>query len=109
MADETVAADATEQEQPSYRVLLVDDRPELRLLLRSRLQFEQDIEVVGEASNGAEAVRLTKSLAPSAVVLDLEMPGMTGEEAIPLMRAAAPGMGILIYTATPADRVALTE
>jgi DNA-binding NarL/FixJ family response regulator len=109
MADEVVAVDATGQEQPSYRVLIVDDRPELRLLLRTRLEFEQDIDVVGEASNGAEAVRLTRALAPSAVVLDLEMPGMSGEEAIPLMRAAAPGMGILIYTATPADRVALAE
>lgn len=94
-----VAGPAGEQ-APSYRVLVVDDRPELRLLLRVRLGFERDIEVVGEASNGAEAVRLTKYLAPSAVVLDLEMPVMGGAEAIPLMRAVAPGMGILLYTAT---------
>lgn len=80
-------------------MLIVDDQPELRLLLRTRLGFEPDIEVVGEASNGEEAVRLTRSLAPSGVVLDLEMPVMRGDEAIPLMRAAAPGMGILLYTA----------
>ncbi|MHB8669977.1 MAG: response regulator [Acidimicrobiales bacterium] len=79
-------------------MLIVDDRPEFRNLLRIRLQFEPDIEVVGEASNGAEAVRLTRSLAPSAVVLDLEMPMMRGDEAIPLMRQASPGMGILVYS-----------
>lgn len=84
---------------PCYRVLLVDDHPELRTLLRIRLEFEPDIDVVGEASNGAEALRLTKLLAPNAVVLDFEMPEMSGPEAIPLMRAAAPGMGILLYTA----------
>ncbi len=107
MPDQSVAAQATEPEQPTYRVLIVDDRPELRVLLRSRLQFERDIEVVGEASNGAEAVRLTRALAPSAVVLDLEMPAMNGDEAIPLMREAAPGMSILLYTGTA--RVTPTE
>ena len=96
--DTAIESNAAE-ETPVYRVLVVDDRPELRMLLRIRLQFEADIEVVGEASNGIEAVRLTKLLAPSAVVLDLEMPEMNGDEAIPLMRAAAPGMGILLYTA----------
>ena len=57
-----------------------------------------DIEVVGEASNGEEAVVLVSALAPDAVVLDLEMPVMRGDEAIPLMRELAPGMRILLYT-----------
>ena len=83
---------------PAYPVLIVDDRPELRALLRTRLEFETDIEVVGEASNGEEAVRMTKALSPSAVVLDLEMPVMRGDEAIPLLRKAAPGMGIMLFT-----------
>ena len=82
----------------TYQVLIVDDHPELRLLLRRRLEFEPDIEVVGEASNGQEAVRLVRALAPSAVVLDLEMPVMRGDQAIPLMRAIAPGVRILLYT-----------
>lgn len=97
MAKEVLAGGAADQPVP-YRVLIVDDRPDLRVLIRTRLQFERDIEVVGEASNGAEAVRMTRSLAPSAVVLDLEMPVMRGDEAIPHMRDAAPGMGILLYT-----------
>lgn len=94
-------------ESSVYRVLIVDDRPELRVLLRLRLEFEPDIDVVGEASNGEEAVRLTRTLAPSAVVLDLEMPVMGGAEAIPHMRAAAPGMGILLYSG--AESVDLKE
>jgi DNA-binding NarL/FixJ family response regulator len=94
-------------QERSYRVLIVDDRPELRLLLRLRLEFESDIDVVGEASNGEEAVRLARTLAPSAVVLDLEMPVMRGDQAIPLMRVAAPGMGILLYSG--ADEVTLSE
>jgi DNA-binding NarL/FixJ family response regulator len=91
---------AEDQKGTAYRVLIVDDRPELRMLLRLRLGFEPDIEVVGEASNGVEAIQLTRYLTPSAVVLDLDMPEMRGDEAIPIMRTAAPGMGILLYTAT---------
>ena len=81
-----------------YRVLVVDDRPEIRLLVRTRLRMLDDIDVVGEASNGEEAVTLVSALAPDAVVLDLEMPVMRGDEAIPLMRELAPGMRILLYT-----------
>lgn len=57
-----------------------------------------DIEVVGEATNGAEALVLVSALAPEAVVLDLEMPVMRGDEAMPQMRELAPGMRILLYT-----------
>jgi DNA-binding NarL/FixJ family response regulator len=85
-------------EEVVHRILIVDDRPELRAVLRARLEFEPDLEVVGEGSNGREAVQLARALAPSAVVLDLEMPVMRGDEAIPLLREAAPGMGILLYT-----------
>ena len=81
-----------------YRVLVVDDRPEIRLLVRTRLHMLDDIDVVGEASNGEEALTLVSALAPDAVVLDLEMPVMRGDEAIPLMRDLAPGMRILLYT-----------
>jgi DNA-binding NarL/FixJ family response regulator len=95
-----LGGDSTGREQSAYRVLIVDDRAELRGMLRARLNSERDIEVVGEAGNGEEAVRLTRALAPSAVVLDLDMPVMRGDEAIPLMREAAPGMGILLYTGT---------
>lgn len=107
MADRSAAEASPVHNEPPYRVLVVDDRPELRLVLRARLELERDIEVVGEASNGAEALRLTRALAPAAVVLDLEMPVMRGDEAIPPMREAAPGMGILLYTGS--DQVLLSE
>lgn len=83
---------------PLRRVLIVDDRPEIRMLVRARLRMVDDIEVVGEASNGAEALVLVSALAPEAVVLDLEMPVMRGDEAIPKMRELAPGMPIVLYT-----------
>ena len=100
MADSPV-----ETAQIPHRVLIVDDAPELRLLLRARLGMEVDIDVVGEASNGVEAVRLTKVLSPSAVVLDLQMPVMAGDQAIPLLRQAAPHMGILLYTGVVAPEL----
>jgi DNA-binding NarL/FixJ family response regulator len=96
----------TVQDPTAYRVLIADDSLELRQLLRTRLGMERDIEVVGEASNGAEAVRLTKALTPSCVVLDLEMPVMSGDQAIPLIREAAPEVGILLYTGAAAPDLA---
>ena len=92
--------------RPVYRVLVVDDLPEIRLMLRTRLRMMPDVEVVGEASNGREAVRLVAALAPDAVVLDLEMPVMRGDEAIPRMRDLAPGIRILLYSAADEDTLA---
>lgn len=97
---------ANEAPSPSiHRVLVVDDRPEIRLLVRTRLSMMDDVEIVGEASNGAEALVLVAALAPAAVVLDLEMPVMRGDEAIPRMREIAPGMRILLHSS--ADLVVL--
>lgn len=101
--------EAADRGASTYRVLVVDDRPELRLMLRLRLEFENDIEVIGEASNGVEALRLVRDLAPSAVVLDVEMPLMRGDEAIPLMRDLAPGMGIVLYTEAEPDSLGKNE
>jgi diguanylate cyclase (GGDEF)-like protein len=83
---------------PPHRVLVVDDRPEIRLLIRTRLRMLDNVEIVGEASNGEEALILVSALAPEAVVLDLEMPVMRGDEAIPKIRELAPGVRILLYT-----------
>ena len=81
-----------------HRVLIADDRPEIRVVVRARLRMLHDVEIVGEASNGEEALILVSALAPDAVVLDLEMPVMGGDEAIPRMRELAPGVRILLYT-----------
>ncbi|MEY2434751.1 MAG: two-component system, NarL family, nitrate/nitrite response regulator NarL, partial [Acidimicrobiaceae bacterium] len=89
---------ATADLMPTRRVLIVDDRPEIRLLVRARLRMLVDVDVVGEASNAAEALILVYALAPEVVVLDLDMPVMRGDEAIPRMRELAPGVRILLFT-----------
>ena len=66
---------------PPIRVLLADDQQLIRTALRMVMADIDDVEVVGEASTGAEAVRLTAQLAPDVVVMDIRMPGMDGIEA----------------------------
>ena len=83
------------------RVLLVDDLPDIRLVMRLLLEADGRAEVVGEAADGAEAVRLTGELRPDAVVLDLRMPGMDGVAALPLIRDAAPGTVVVALSALP--------
>src|SRR6185369_284140 len=65
----------------SIRVLLADDQPLLSLGFRLVLQAQPDIEVVGEAGNGARAVAMTRALAPDVVLMDVRMPVMDGIEA----------------------------
>ena len=66
---------------PPLRVLLADDHPVFRRGLRALLSSLEETVVVGEASDGADAVRLAAELAPDVVVMDLNMPGMNGVEA----------------------------
>ncbi|HEY8470262.1 MAG TPA: response regulator transcription factor, partial [Longimicrobiales bacterium] len=63
------------------RILLADDHAMLRAGLKALLDAEDDMRVIGEASNGAEAVDRARALKPDVVVMDLSMPGMNGLEA----------------------------
>jgi DNA-binding NarL/FixJ family response regulator len=63
------------------RVLLVDDMPAVRQELRTLLQLTGEVEVVGEAANGPEAIWQAQALQPDGVIMDLEMPGGDGAEA----------------------------
>jgi len=83
------------------RVLLVDDLADIRLVMRLLLEADGRADVVGEASDGAEAVRLAAELRPDAVVLDLRMPGMDGVQALPLIRDASPGTVVVALSALP--------
>lgn len=65
---------------PSIRVLIVDDHPVVRLGIRNLLKRAPDIEVVGEASDGIEALRMTRDSSPDVILLDMEMPFMTGNQ-----------------------------
>ncbi len=80
------------------RVLIVDDHALLRQGLRKVLEFEDDVEVVGEAADGGEAVTIAKELLPDVILLDVNMPGMSGLEAVWKLRAEAPSCQILILT-----------
>ena len=80
------------------RVLLVDDQAMVRAGLRMVLSAETDVEVVGEASDGAEALRLVARHTPDVVLLDVRMPGMDGLEAARRMSQDAGGPGILMLT-----------
>jgi DNA-binding NarL/FixJ family response regulator len=78
--------------------LLADDHAVLRSGLRLLLEAQPDLKVVGEASDGREAIGLAQSLKPDLILLDLTMPGLGGMAALPLLRKAAPAARILILT-----------
>jgi DNA-binding NarL/FixJ family response regulator len=80
------------------RLLVVDDEARVRQGLRMRLASEPDLEVVGEAADGAEALHLAMELRPDIVVIDLMMPGLAGVEAIRLLRAAVPASSVLAFS-----------
>ena len=73
------------------RVLLVDDQPLLRMGFRLILEGEDDLCIVGEASNGAEAVRQVRELAPDVVLMDVRMPVLDGIEATRAITASGSG------------------
>ncbi|HTP11818.1 MAG TPA: response regulator transcription factor [Anaerolineae bacterium] len=80
------------------RILIADDHDVVRDGLRLILESEDDFEVVGEAANGAEAVRLCSELHPQVVLMDLRMPGMDGLTAIKHIRQQQPDGNIVILT-----------
>ncbi len=84
------------------RVLLVDDHDLFRTGLRNLLE-ERGIQIAGEAGEGGDAVRLVRELAPEVVVMDLNMPGMTGIEAIRQIHGFAPLTRVLVLTISDQD------
>ncbi|MGH9064973.1 MAG: response regulator [Acidimicrobiales bacterium] len=99
---------AAEGRQHPIRVLIVDDDAGVRRMIRIMLSMEEDYDVVGEAADGHEAVRMTGSFQPDVVLLDLEMPGMDGILAIPEIHQQAPGTKIAVLSAFP-DPYTLTD
>jgi two-component system response regulator NreC len=74
----------------SISVILADDHPLVRLGIQAILERERDFSIVGVAADGLETVRLTERLKPDVVVLDLMMPGLTGLEALRILRKRSP-------------------
>lgn len=79
-------------------MLIVDDNPRVRQELRTLLPLAGDIEVVGEAADGREAVRLAQALLPEVVLMDLEMPILNGYEATRQIKLAAPACRVVALT-----------
>lgn len=80
------------------RVLIADDHPVFRFGLRTLLKADQKLEVVGEAVNGEEAIAQVTELSPDVVLMDLNMPGINGIEAIRRILADHPEVHILVLT-----------
>lgn len=80
------------------RVLIADDHAILREGMRALLQHSDDIEVVGEASDGAQAVELTQKLQPDVVLMDIAMPGLGGLEATIALQKAGARARVLILS-----------
>ncbi|HEX9279350.1 MAG TPA: response regulator transcription factor [Gemmatimonadales bacterium] len=85
------------------RLLVADDHPVVRDGLRGMLAGQPDLEVVGEAADGAEAVALAPRLRPDVVLMDLRMPGMDGVDAIRKLRTSFPDARILVLTTFDTD------
>ncbi|MFC9324436.1 response regulator [Kitasatospora sp. NPDC057015] len=82
----------------TVRVVLADDQPLVRAALQMVITDAPDLDVVGEAGTGTEAVRLVRELAPDVVVMDIRMPGMDGIEATRLVTAGAGATRVVVLT-----------
>ena len=83
-----------------FRVMIVDDHPIMRDGLRDALDSEEDFEVVGQAADGAEAVRSAQSLQPDVIVMDAIMPNKNGVDACREIMDQLPDTRVLILTAS---------
>jgi two-component system, NarL family, response regulator YdfI len=87
------------------KILIADDHLIIRQGLRLILETEDDFELVGEASDGAEALSLCKKLNPDVVLMDLRMPNMDGLTAIEKLRVEQPGIAVVILTTFNEDEL----
>lgn len=82
----------------SIRIILVDDHTLFRSGVKALLQRQPDFEVIGEASDGLEGVKLVEQLDPDVVLLDVDMPSMNGCEAMAQIHESHPGLAVLMLT-----------
>src|SRR5437870_1656433 len=87
------------------KILLVDDQPLFREGLRTLLSVHSDFEVVGEAGNGAEAIRLANSLTPAVVLMDLQMPVLDGVAATRRLHVEQPDCRVIVLTTFDDDEM----
>jgi DNA-binding NarL/FixJ family response regulator len=85
------------------RVLIADDHKAFRDTLRTLINLQADMEVVGEAEDGQKAVAITRELLPDVIIMDVKMPVMDGVEATQRILAELPGMKILAHSMYSSD------
>ena len=90
-------------ENTAIRILVVDDHPVLRDGVAAILETQSDMTLVGEARDGAEAIVRFRELKPDVTLMDLQMPGVRGVEAITAIRAEFPNARILVLTTYDGD------
>ncbi|SDY28532.1 two-component system response regulator NarL [Pseudomonas sp. NFIX28] len=88
---------------PPYRILLVDDHPMMRRGIRQMLELEDDLQIVGEAGHGEEALGLIEPLRPDLVLLDNNMPQLNGIETLRRLRAMDYRGKVLLFTVSDAE------
>jgi DNA-binding NarL/FixJ family response regulator len=87
------------------RIVVCDDQPAFRMIVSTVLRLEPDVEVVGEAGDGKQAIELAVRLKPDVLLLDIAMPVMDGLEALPHIRAESPGTKVVMLTGVANDSV----
>jgi DNA-binding NarL/FixJ family response regulator len=97
----------TRQADPTrtIRVLIVDDEPDLRVLLRSMLSIDQRVEVAGEAGDGGEGLAMFRELRPDVLILDQRMPELTGLEVAERVLADDPDQTVILMSAYLDDAI----
>jgi len=98
----TIAREADER----IRVFICDDDPDLRALLRLRLERDPDVTVVGEAADGSAALEGIATTHPDVVVVDLVMPRLSGFEVIERLRRVAPDVRAILLSGSVTERTA---
>ncbi|MEN3746214.1 response regulator transcription factor [Sphingomonas sp. HF-S3] len=88
---------------PPIRVLVVDDHPMMREGICAALTRHEDVTIIGEASDGHEALAMFRDHRPDVVLMDVQMPGLGGIEALEAIRAEQPDAAVLILTTYPGD------
>jgi two-component system nitrate/nitrite response regulator NarL len=90
-------------------VAIVDDEADLRALTRLRLEFDLDCDIVGEAADGEQAVRLLSTTNADVAIVDLHLPKLSGIEVIRTVRAARIGVFLIAYSADEQGLTAASE
>src|SRR2546428_14078036 len=90
------------------RVMIVDDHPVTRDWLRSALMLSGEVEIVGEAASGEQAVQAVKEVAPEVIFMDVRMPGISGIEATRQIMSIAPETKVLLFNVEE-SRAALAD